>query len=316
MSNSRDGRAIFSASNLAPGDSATGTVTIANTGTVAGSLALSARLERTSERGGRALLDALALRIDDVTAGAAAAVYAGPLDAPRALALAALAPGDARTYRFSARLRDGGASPNDRGDNLLQHASLSVAYDWTLTQPEAVPPVTTPPPSPPPPPPTPPHAPAPAAPAPAAPAAGESPGANAPVRPVRRRSRACLRRVVGNARGNRLVGSSRGDLIYGRGGNDRISARGGNDCVWGGTGADRIEGGPGADRLHGSTGADRITGNSGRDSIWGGFGSDVIYARDGERDTIDCGPGRDRAVVDRGDRVRNCEHVLRSPRRR
>jgi Ca2+-binding RTX toxin-like protein len=312
MSNSRDGRAIFSATNLAPGGAATGTVTIANTGTLAGSLALSALLERPSgPPGGRALLDALGLRVVDVTAGADDVVYSGPLDATGTLALATLAPGEARSYRFSASLPDGGASPPGAGDNLLQHSSLSVAYDWTLTEPEELPPVTTPlPPAEPPP-----AAPPPAA-APAAAPTGRPPGANRPARPVPKPSRACLRRLAGNARGNLLIGGRRGDLIYGKGGADRISGRGGNDCLWGGTGNDRIRAGAGADRVHGSSGNDVLIGNSGRDSIWGGFGADLIYARDGERDTIDCGPGRDRVVVDRGDRVRRCERVLRPARRR
>jgi len=87
------------------------------------------------------------------------------------------------------------------------------------------------------------------------------------------------------------------------------------DCLWGGTGKDRISGGAGNDRLHGSTGGDVLRGGPGRDRIDGGFGSDVIYARDGRNDVIDCGPGRDRAVVDRGDRLRRCERVQRSARR-
>ena len=43
-------------------------------------------------------------------------------------------------------------------------------------------------------------------------------------------------------------------------------------------------------------------------------GNDVIYARDGDRDWIDCGSERDIAVVDRIDVVRHCEYVLRPPR--
>ena len=41
------------------------------------------------------------------------------------------------------------------------------------------------------------------------------------------------------------------------------------------------------------------------------FGNDVINARDGEADTIDCGVGKDRAVVDAIDVVANCETVER-----
>ena len=38
---------------------------------------------------------------------------------------------------------------------------------------------------------------------------------------------------------------------------------------------------------------------------------DTIFARDGERDTIDCGAGRDKVTADRVDRVKNCERVTR-----
>ncbi|MEA2627533.1 MAG: hypothetical protein QOD06_3578, partial [Candidatus Binatota bacterium] len=87
----------------------------------------------------------------------------------------------------------------------------------------------------------------------------------------------------------------------------------GNDRLSGGSGRDRLSGGPGNDRLTGSTGDDRLTGGSGRNSYSGGPGKDTINARNhrgGEK--VDCGSGRDRATVDRGDRVRkNCEVVIR-----
>ena len=44
-------------------------------------------------------------------------------------------------------------------------------------------------------------------------------------------------------------------------------------------------------------------------------GNDTVYAREGKRDTIDCGNERDVAIVDRLDVVRHCETVVR-PRRR
>ena len=69
---------------------------------------------------------------------------------------------------------------------------------------------------------------------------------------------------------------------------------GGNDTILGGAGDDRIDGG---------AGNDVITGGSGADRLFGGPGSDTIYAADGERDVIDCGAGRDRAVVDSFDKV-------------
>ena len=141
MSNSNEARAIFRAANLAPGSSATGTVTITNTGTVPGSLALSPARAQTSGAGGAALLDALWLRIADVTAGLDAPVYHGRLDRLPALALSTLNAGAGRSFLFSAVLPEGGASANDAGDNRFQLASMTVVYDWTLTASATPPPL-------------------------------------------------------------------------------------------------------------------------------------------------------------------------------
>jgi metallophosphoesterase (TIGR03767 family) len=89
----------------------------------------------------------------------------------------------------------------------------------------------------------------------------------------------CAHRIYGNRRSERLRGTGGGDLILGRGGKDRIEPRGGDDCVYGGRGADRIK------------------------------------ARRGGRDVIRCGRGRDVAYVDRRDKAKGCERVMR-PRRK
>ena len=45
----------------------------------------------------------------------------------------------------------------------------------------------------------------------------------------------------------------------------------------------------------------------------GGTGNDTINALNGKRETVDCGPGRkDRATVDKRDRVKSCERVKRA----
>jgi len=64
----------------------------------------------------------------------------------------------------------------------------------------------------------------------------------------------------------------------------------------------------------GGSGNDRIdaTGGASEDVVAGGTGNDTIKARDGALDRIACGPGRDRVVADRIDRVaRGCEVVKR-----
>jgi Ca2+-binding RTX toxin-like protein len=155
--------------------------------------------------------------------------------------------------------------------------------------------------------------------------------------------------IVGSARGDRIVGTRARDVILGGSGNDRIRARSGGDLVCAGPGNDRVLGGGGNDRLFGQAGNDVLFGGSGRDvlrgdrgndrlyggagndrvfggpgndridpgpgrdRVNGGAGNDRIFSVDGRRDVIDCGPGRDVAIVDSVDRVRGCETVLRVP---
>lgn len=86
-------------------------------------------------------------------------------------------------------------------------------------------------------------------------------------------------------------------------------------CQPGGPGDDYNDelqggGGRGADDLRGESGNDRLVGGFDADRLSGGPGNDRITSVDGERDTVDCGSGRDVAIVDRRDRVRsNCERV-------
>jgi Tol biopolymer transport system component len=110
--------------------------------------------------------------------------------------------------------------------------------------------------------------------------------------------------VPPHRRGRHLVGTSRADYLAGGGFDDVIRGMGGNDTIPGGAGDDRLDGG--AD-------SDVITGGSGADRLFGGPGSDTIYAADGERDTVDCGAGRDRVVADSFDKVVNCEVVASPP---
>jgi hypothetical protein len=109
------------------------------------------------------------------------------------------------------------------------------------------------------------------------------------------------RTIYGNAAANTIRGTSSADRIYARAGNDTVYALSGNDLVYGGRGSDHLYGGRGSDHLYGGRGSDRLH---------GGPRGDVIYARDGHRDIIYCGRGKDWAAFDRVDRVAGCEHVL------
>jgi RTX calcium-binding nonapeptide repeat (4 copies) len=112
--------------------------------------------------------------------------------------------------------------------------------------------------------------------------------------------RACAQQITGTRKRDKLFGSIGGDTIRGRRGSDRLKARAGDDCVNGGGGRDRASGGDGEDKVIGKRGADRLR---------GGPGGDRLQAQGGGSDAVKCGKGRDKAVVDKRDRVRGCENV-------
>jgi hypothetical protein len=134
QSNSRAGMPIFKASNVGPGDSVSGEVTITNTGTVKGYFYLSqAQLTDAVGPGGGALSGRLRLTVLDVTnPGAPKTVYSGPFATMDAQPLGFIAPKDARRYSFSALFLDGGTPPAaTAGDNALKGSSTSVRYVWS-----------------------------------------------------------------------------------------------------------------------------------------------------------------------------------------
>ena len=132
---------------------------------------------------------------------------------------------------------------------------------------------------------------------------------------------ACANVQTGGAGADRLTGSASGDRLRGLAGNDVLIARAGDDCLSGGAdndrltagaGKDRLSGGAGKDKLKGGPGKDKLTGGKGKDKLKGGPGDDRINARDDRRETVNCGSGKkDRATVDRIDRVVRCEKVKR-----
>jgi len=118
--------------------------------------------------------------------------------------------------------------------------------------------------------------------------------------------------IVGFANSDHLEGERGNDTLFGRGGDDLLHGRTGDDRLFGEAGDDELQGGRGRDALDGGPGDDRLTGGYSADRLRGGAGRDRIVALDGTRDIVDCGPGRDTAIVDRRDRVsKNCERVLR-----
>jgi Ca2+-binding RTX toxin-like protein len=121
----------------------------------------------------------------------------------------------------------------------------------------------------------------------------------------------CLAAILGTEAADQLTGGDAGEVVLGFGGGDRIAGGGGHDCLIGGGGRDVLRGEAGSDRLSGGAGNDTLVGGPGRNAYDAGAGRDVVDARNGTREVVRCGAGRDRARVDRRDRVRGCERVSR-----
>jgi Ca2+-binding RTX toxin-like protein len=116
---------------------------------------------------------------------------------------------------------------------------------------------------------------------------------------------------------------ARDELYVGAVGVANVQGRGGDDTIYTSYDNDTIDGGAGNDTIRGYAGDDAIVGGPGQDSIFGDTqgqtcnvmtcsvysGNDVIDARDGERDSVDCGLGTDIALVDAVDVTSNCEDV-------
>ena len=116
-------------------------------------------------------------------------------------------------------------------------------------------------------------------------------------------------RAIGGPGKDRLDGDDGRDDLFGGASNDRLDGRYGRDMLAGGANNDRLYGGPDADELFGEGGKDRLVGGRGRNLIDGGTGNDSIDARNGERDRVICGAGRDKVRADRNDRLNGCEAV-------
>ena len=126
--------------------------------------------------------------------------------------------------------------------------------------------------------------------------------------------------IAGTVHNDVFTGSAGPDAFEGDGGNDEIRGAAGNDDLYGGSGDDRVFGDAGNDKVQGASGADSVDGGAGLDQIYGDIAScsvfctfdpDTLFARDGERDVVDCGAGADTAQVDQLDVVAFCSNVDR-----
>jgi hypothetical protein len=137
LSNSKAGEAIFHGEHLRPGESASGTVEIRNTGDVRATFAVDAAIE--AQTGGGRLWDALELVVTDVTVPTDPSfVYKGGLADMGRLTFGQLATGRGRAFEFTLSL------PRDAAANSLQGASLSLGLTWSAQAVDAPRPTPTP----------------------------------------------------------------------------------------------------------------------------------------------------------------------------
>jgi Ca2+-binding RTX toxin-like protein len=140
--------------------------------------------------------------------------------------------------------------------------------------------------------------------------------------------------IKGGSGNDTLPGTNSKDYIKGNGGNDDINGKEGEDHLYGGKGKDNLRGGRGIDWIWGDAGADTAYGNQGYDHLYaeypsqgskgsiqaakikggrkpdvllGGRGNDTIRAKNGKKDIVRGGPGRDTAYVDPVDTVKAVE---------
>lgn len=137
QTNSKSAAAVLTAAAMKPGDSVTGSVTIANTGTLAGTFSLSKSNLTNPILGSGG--ETLSAQLDVVIMDGATTVYSGKIGAMGTIALdgdtatagtqqfgASGSATATHTYGFTVTL------PSATG-NAYQGTSMSVQYDWTAT---------------------------------------------------------------------------------------------------------------------------------------------------------------------------------------
>jgi spore coat-associated protein N len=136
-SNTKTGAAIVTATGMEPSQNKQGTVTIKNTGNVAGtfSVAKSAVADVAGANGGL-LSTVLTISIIDVTVPATPVTkYTGALTAMTNVALGTFAALESHDYQVTLTFPDAGVPvSNTTGDNTFQGSSLTCQLDWTSVQ--------------------------------------------------------------------------------------------------------------------------------------------------------------------------------------
>lgn len=130
--NSQAGSAVVEATNVAPGERRSATVTITNHDAVPASFSLTTYgLRERPGRGGGDLSARLELLVEDVAQPAPVTVYRGALGSMPAQALGTFRPGESRGYRFTVSFSDRRARARaDAVDNAYMGGSLSLGFRW------------------------------------------------------------------------------------------------------------------------------------------------------------------------------------------
>ena len=134
--NSKAGAAILTASLMRPGDTASGTVDIQNTGSLSGNFSLA---KTATDVAAPSFSNKLTVVITDtgdpaclVSCPAPVVVYSGVVGAMGTQALGTFAAGATHRYSFVVTFPNTGA-PGAGADNAYQNASTTVVYNWTAT---------------------------------------------------------------------------------------------------------------------------------------------------------------------------------------
>jgi spore coat-associated protein N len=140
IQNSLEGLPIISVANLKPGDTASGQVTLKNTGTARGHFYL-APLDLVSDpgSGGGTLAENLIVRVILTKSAATSKKYDGLLSKMGTVKAGNFRPQESGTYEFAVKAKDTGipAPPTlsrpVRGDNKYQGTAASVTFGWSTS---------------------------------------------------------------------------------------------------------------------------------------------------------------------------------------
>jgi hypothetical protein len=126
------GNTILLVDDLMPDDTASGYVTLTNTGDADGALTLK-KSDLVDSNTGLPFSNKLDLTITDITNPTEVVEYSGKLGAMGTVDLEDVSVGSQREYRFDVHFPDGGKPVDaDSGDNRYKNASTTVKYNWEL----------------------------------------------------------------------------------------------------------------------------------------------------------------------------------------